>query len=123
MPLALERVYDAGRSLDETARCTVWDRVTAQGWPSHPIPRAWNAVLRAMREARGISQAGCATQLGVSRKTVLRWETGKRVPDTGAEAGLIAYCRERGHLNAADSRRVFDLAGSCSDAARVLALH
>src|SRR5437763_11407717 len=56
----------------------------------------WNAVLRALREARGITRAGWATQLGVSPKTVLRWEAGERVPDAGAEAGLIAYCRDRG---------------------------
>jgi tetratricopeptide (TPR) repeat protein len=29
---------------------------------------------------------------------VLRWEAGERVPDTGAEAGLLAYCREHGLL-------------------------
>src|SRR5690349_13371007 len=62
---------------------------------THTTRPPWNAVLRALREARGITQAGWATQLGVSRKTVLRWEAGGRVPDTGAETGLIAYCRER----------------------------
>jgi tetratricopeptide (TPR) repeat protein len=61
-----------------------------------PTRSAWNAVLRALREAHGLTQAGWATRLGVSPKTVLRWEAGERVPDTGAEAGLIAYCRERG---------------------------
>ncbi len=60
----------------------------------------WNEVLRAMREARGVTQAGWAALLGVSRRTVLRWEAGQRVPDTGAEAGLLAYCRERGLLRA-----------------------
>src|SRR5437773_10709385 len=58
----------------------------------------WDEVLRALREARGVKQAGWATLLGVSRRTVLRWEAGERVPDTGAEAGLLAYCREHGLL-------------------------
>src|SRR5262245_33213689 len=65
---------------------------------AHPTRPPWNAVQRALREARGITQAGWATQLGVSPKTVLRWEAGERVPDTAAEAGLIAYCCERGLL-------------------------
>src|SRR5712691_13025440 len=65
---------------------------------THPTRPSWNAILRALREARGITQAGWATQLRVSSKTVLRWEAGERVPDTGAEAGLIAYCGEHGLL-------------------------
>jgi tetratricopeptide (TPR) repeat protein/transcriptional regulator with XRE-family HTH domain len=63
---------------------------------TRPVRPPWNAVLRVLREAHGITQVGWATQLGVSPKTILRWEAGERVPDAGAEAGLIAYCRERG---------------------------
>jgi non-specific serine/threonine protein kinase len=53
-------------------------------------------VLRAVREARGVTQEGWAGRLGVSRSTVQRWERGERVPDPGAEAGILAYCREQG---------------------------
>jgi predicted ATPase/DNA-binding transcriptional regulator YiaG len=67
---------------------------------SHPSgivtehPR-WNEVLRALREARGVTQDGWAAQIGVSRKTVQRWEAGERSPDPGAEAAILSYCRER----------------------------
>ena len=56
----------------------------------------WSSVLRALREARGITQAGWAAQLGVSRMTVLRWERGERAPDPAAEAAIMRYCREQG---------------------------
>ncbi|MGH2599288.1 MAG: ATP-binding protein, partial [Dehalococcoidia bacterium] len=56
----------------------------------------WSEVLQALREARGVTQDGWAAHLGVSRKTVQRWEAGERVPDPGAEAGLLAYCSEKG---------------------------
>jgi predicted ATPase/DNA-binding transcriptional regulator YiaG len=55
----------------------------------------WNEVLRALREVRGVTQEGWAAQIGVSRKTVQRWEAGERAPDPGAEAAILAYCRER----------------------------
>src|SRR5918997_1418256 len=58
--------------------------------------RRWHDVLRALREARGVTQGGWAALLGVSRATVQRWESGERVPDAGAEAGIIAYCAEKG---------------------------
>src|SRR5687768_16074896 len=58
----------------------------------------WSAVLRALRQARGATQAGWAARIGVSRKTVLRWEAGERAPDPGAEASILAYCREAGLL-------------------------
>jgi non-specific serine/threonine protein kinase len=32
----------------------------------------------------------------VSRTTVQRWERGERAPDSGAEAALLAYCRQAG---------------------------
>jgi DNA-binding transcriptional regulator YiaG len=54
---------------------------------AHATRPPWNAVLRALREARGITQGGWATQLGVSSKTVLRWEAGERVPDRGQKRG------------------------------------
>jgi DNA-binding transcriptional regulator YiaG/tetratricopeptide (TPR) repeat protein len=69
---------------------------------THSVRPPWNAILRALREARGITQSGWAARLGVSTKTVLRWEAGTRVPDTGAESGLIALCGERGLLHTYD---------------------
>ncbi|MGD9893090.1 MAG: helix-turn-helix domain-containing protein, partial [Dehalococcoidia bacterium] len=56
----------------------------------------WSTVLQALREARGVTQEGWAARLGVSLRTVQRWERGERVPDPGAEAGILAYCSERG---------------------------
>ncbi|MGH2602568.1 MAG: helix-turn-helix domain-containing protein, partial [Dehalococcoidia bacterium] len=53
-------------------------------------------MLRALREARGVTLDGWAARIGVSRSTVQRWERSERVPDPGAEATLIAYCREAG---------------------------
>lgn len=62
----------------------------------------WTDVLRALREARGVTQNGWATWLGVSRKTVQRWESGSTVPDPAAEEALIELCRERGLFRAFD---------------------
>jgi predicted ATPase/transcriptional regulator with XRE-family HTH domain len=56
----------------------------------------WGTLLRALREARGVTLDGWGARLGVSRKTVQRWERGERVPDPGAEATLLAYCQEQG---------------------------
>src|SRR5262245_44006616 len=55
----------------------------------------WSETLRALRAVRGATQEGWAAQLGVSRKTVQRWEAGERAPDPGAAAALIAYCGEQ----------------------------
>lgn len=57
---------------------------------------AWAAILRALREAAGVSQEGWATQLGVGRTTLQRWERGELPPDAHAESALLALCRERG---------------------------
>ncbi len=62
----------------------------------------WNDVLRSLRAARGATQAGWAARLGVSRATVQRWERGERAPDPGAEAAILAYCREAGLLRPFD---------------------
>ena len=55
----------------------------------------WSETLRALRAVRGTTQEGWAAQLGVSRKTVQRWEAGERAPDPGAAAALVAYCGEQ----------------------------
>ena len=57
---------------------------------------SWNQVLRALREARGITREGWAAALGYGRTTVQRWEMGETVPDASAEAALIALCHEHG---------------------------
>ena len=57
---------------------------------------AWAEILRALREAAGVTQEGWATQLGLGRTTIQRWERGELPPDAKAEAVLLALCRERG---------------------------
>ena len=47
-------------------------------------------MLRALREARGVTLAGWGARLGVSRTTVQRWERGERVPDPGAESAILS---------------------------------
>ena len=57
---------------------------------------AWNTVLRALREAHGVSQEGWAARLGYSRRTLARWELGEAVPDAAAEVAIGALCQELG---------------------------
>src|SRR5436190_10943151 len=61
-----------------------------------PAPPHWSLALRALREARAVTQAGFAAQLGVGSRTVQRWEWGTAVPDAHGEAALLAYCAARG---------------------------
>jgi transcriptional regulator with XRE-family HTH domain len=79
----------------------------------------WSNALRAIREARGVSQAGWAARLGRSRNTVQRWESGAAVPDQEAEQAIIDYCRGQalfdlplydGALSADGLRRLFAVA-------------
>jgi predicted ATPase/class 3 adenylate cyclase len=65
--------------------------------PVVPAP-SWPAVLRALREAQGVSQEGWGAQLGYSQATVRRWERGVVAPTAAAEQALVAHCRERGLL-------------------------
>lgn len=55
----------------------------------------WSRALRALREARGITQDGWAAQLGYGRATIRRWEAGATVPSADAEAAIIELCREK----------------------------
>lgn len=71
----------------------------------------WSQILRALREARGMTQDGWAMQLGYGRSTVKRWETGEAVPTADAEAALIALCREKGLFRAV---ALGPLAGVCA---------
>src|SRR5215216_23185 len=57
---------------------------------------AWAEILRALREAAGVTQEGWATRLGLGRTTLQRWERGELPPDDRAEASLLQLCRERG---------------------------
>jgi predicted ATPase/transcriptional regulator with XRE-family HTH domain len=60
----------------------------------------WYAVLRALREARGVTQEGWAAQLSVGRSTVRRWERGDAAPGADVEQALVAYCRDHGLFRA-----------------------
>jgi DNA-binding transcriptional regulator YiaG len=59
-------------------------------------------ALRALREARGLTQDGWAARLEVGRTTVQRWERGEAVPSAAIEQAIIAYCREQGLFRAFD---------------------
>lgn len=47
--------------------------------------------LRALREEKGVTQAQLANLCRVSRKTVVRWESGERLPDAEQFAWLMLY--------------------------------
>src|SRR5581483_10591505 len=61
----------------------------------HRGERGASVLLRSLREACGLTQDRWAAFVGVSRKTVQRWESGDAVPDAGAEAAILALCDER----------------------------
>src|ERR1700688_2698488 len=63
----------------------------------------WNVALRALREARGVTQEGWSALLGVGRTTLQRWESGRTAPDIRAEEALIQLCREQGLFRAYNS--------------------
>jgi predicted ATPase len=63
--------------------------------PDPPRP-VWAVVLRAVREAAGVTQAGWAAWLGFGRTRVQSWERGAVVPDAGAVTALIAVCHDKG---------------------------
>jgi predicted ATPase/transcriptional regulator with XRE-family HTH domain len=72
----------------------------ADGRPSTAARPRWSRVLRALREARGVTQEGWAALLRVGVNTVGRWESGTAVPNAAAEQEIIAVCRERGLFRA-----------------------
>jgi len=57
---------------------------------------AYAYVLRALREARGVTQDGWAAILNYSVATVRRWESGVAVPPAEAEAALLQQCQQHG---------------------------
>ena len=55
------------------------DRRTPLTWAS--VPSDYDAQIRALRRARGLSQTQLATLVGAARKAVVyQWEAGKRTP-------------------------------------------
>lgn len=78
-----------------------------------PAGSSWNLMLRALREAAGLTQDGWAGLLEVSRSSVQRWERGVAAPDAHAEAALCHLCRERGLFR---RYRIGPLAGADVDA-------
>jgi predicted ATPase/transcriptional regulator with XRE-family HTH domain len=72
----------------------------AEGRPSTGLRPRWSRVLRALREARGVTQEGWAALLRVGVNTVGRWESGTAVPNAQAEHELLAVCQERGLFRA-----------------------
>ena len=60
--------------------------------------RVWNELLRTLREAAGVSQAGWAAHLGYGRRTIQRWESGENPPGADASDAIIRMCQERGLL-------------------------
>ena len=52
----------------------------------------WSAVLRALREAAGVTQEGWAARLGYGRRTIQRWEHGDGPPDAAATEALVRLC-------------------------------
>ena len=55
------------------------DRRTSLTWAS--VPSDYDAQIRALRRARGLSQGQLAALVGAARKAVVyQWEAGKRTP-------------------------------------------
>lgn len=49
------------------------------------------SFLKELRKGRGLTQEGLAEHLGVSNRTVSRWETGSNLPDIGTLVELTDY--------------------------------
>ena len=49
------------------------------------------AFLQALRRENGLTQEQLAEQIGVSRRTVSRWETGSNMPDLDVLMELSDY--------------------------------
>jgi predicted ATPase/transcriptional regulator with XRE-family HTH domain len=54
----------------------------------------WNRILRALRDAAGVTQDGWAARLGYGRRTIQRWERGETAPDARAAGELLRLCGE-----------------------------
>lgn len=69
-------------------------QTTSNGKVSRSTPY-WSRALRALRNARGITQEGWAAQLGYSRATIRRWELGQIAPSADAERQIITLCSQK----------------------------
>ena len=49
------------------------------------------ALLKTLRKEKGLTQEGLAEKLGVSNRTVSRWETGSNMPDIGMLVELADF--------------------------------
>lgn len=63
----------------------------------------WSVVLRALREALGLSQEGWAARLGYGRRTIQRWEHAELAPDARAADALVGLCADEGLFRAYSS--------------------
>lgn len=61
--------------------------------------------IKELREQLGLSQRQFAKQLGVSKRTVAYWESGKRRPDKNAQKKL-AELHEQGNSKSVNSESV-----------------
>src|SRR5579859_3614839 len=86
--------YDALRSVG-TGR---FRREMSSAEPRQTPRPHWSVLLRALREAAGVTQAGWATRLGYGLRTIQRWEHGDLAPDSRATEALVRVCSERGLL-------------------------
>lgn len=50
----------------------------------------WPDRIRAIRAARGLTQAQLAAEIGAARRSVIDWEAGKREPERMARMALAA---------------------------------
>src|ERR1700736_1201649 len=81
--------------------------------------RGASRLLRSLREACGLTQDRWAAFVGVSRKTVQRWESGEAVPDAGAEEAILSLCDERKVIGRVGQRAAVQV--SSSEVAEALA--
>lgn len=70
---------------------------------------AWGELVRAIRQARGISQEALGQELGLRQSSVSWWEQGRRSPSYLAGRELLRQARQ--HLGEEWSGRILALAG------------
>ena len=70
-----------------------------------PPPLERSSVMKTIKEARkaaGLSQQGVTDTLGIPRRTLQDWETGKRTPPGWAEALIIEKLESMGGRQTAE---------------------
>jgi transcriptional regulator with XRE-family HTH domain len=68
--------------------------------------------IRALRKARGLSQAAAAVLLGRTAVTIWNWEKGRSTPWSKDRAAILLKLGER-HANVARRKRLIDNVGEC----------